>query len=230
MSGATDGATDEAMGMTPVIEPELDRPRVHQVGRRPARSVELQKLCDDSAADLLAWRDGDRAALERMVHRLTPMLWHTVRAYRLDDGAAEDVVQSTWLTFVRRGDTITDPQAVVRWLTVTARREAWHVLRDAGRTQAQEDDVLDLRADPGPSVEEQVARDARDAALWAAVGRLSDRCQRLLRVVAFSDRPDYAELSDRLGMPMGSIGPTRGRCLDKLRALLGSTADDWRTT
>jgi RNA polymerase sigma factor (sigma-70 family) len=178
----------------------------------------------------VAWRGGDRAALEHLVHALTPMLWHTVRAYRLDEVAAEDVIQATWLTFVRRGETITDPQAVVRWLTVTARRQAWQALRAAQRMQPQDDAILDLRADPAPPVEDQVATAQRDAALWAAVRQLSERCQRLLRVIAFSDRPDYAELSTEMGMPLGSIGPTRGRCLDKLRALLGTDRDDWRTT
>lgn len=192
------------------------------------RREELSRLCTQSGEDLVAWRAGDRAALERLVHRLTPMLWHTVRAYRLDEAAAEDVVQSTWLAFVKSGGTIADPQALVRWLTVTARREAWHTARTAGKADLADDDVLDLRADPGPSVEEVVERAHRDGALWDAVRTLPERCQRLLRVIAFADRPDYESLAVELGMPVGSIGPTRGRCLAKLRALLGA-ASDWRT-
>lgn len=207
---------------------EVERGGGHDQTRAVRRRAELQRLCDESSADLLAWRGGERAALERLVHRLTPMLWHVVRAYRLDESSAEDVVQATWLAFVRAADTITDPQALVRWLTVTARREAWQVARTAARVETVDDDELLRRADPGDGVEATVVREHRDAALWAAVAMLSERCQRLLRVIAFADRPDYAALARGLDMPMGSIGPTRGRCLDKLRALLGP-AQEWRT-
>lgn len=192
------------------------------------RREELSRLCTESGEDLVAWRGGDRAALERLVHRLTPMLWHTVRAYRLDDATAEDVVQSTWLAFVKSSDTVADPQALVRWLTVTARRQAWQTARVTGRADLQDDEILDLQADPGPSVEDVVERAHRDGALWDAVRTLPERCQRLLRVIAFADRPDYESLALDLGMPIGSIGPTRGRCLDKLRAILGAPSE-WRT-
>jgi DNA-directed RNA polymerase specialized sigma24 family protein len=78
-----------------------------------------------------------------------------------------------------------------------------------------------------PSPEEQVLRTADERALWFAVGKLNERCQRLLRIIAFHDRPDYSALSSELGMPIGSIGPTRGRCLDKLRAELATSTSDW---
>ncbi len=193
-----------------------------------SRTAGLSRLCDAAAADFVAWRAGEAAALDRLVRALSPMLWHTVRAYRLDAASAEDVVQTTWLAFVRAADRVEEPQAVVRWLAVTARREAWRTARSAGRVDLVEDEVIDVRTPPGESTETAVVRNHRDEALWAAVGRLPERCRRLLRVVAFSDRPDYGVLSQELGMPMGSIGPTRGRCLDKLRALLGAP-QDWRT-
>jgi RNA polymerase sigma factor (sigma-70 family) len=192
-----------------------------------SRTTELRRICDQSAADLVAWRTGNRLALERLVHRLTPMLWHIVRAYRLDEATAEDVVQTTWLTLVRKEDTIKDPQTVVRWLTVSARREAARVAEASQRVDSQDDTTLDLRPNDGPSVEQIVVRGHRDQALWEAVNRLSERCQKLLRIIACGDRPDYGRLADDLGMSVGSIGPTRGRCLDKLRGLLG-TATDWR--
>jgi RNA polymerase sigma factor (sigma-70 family) len=193
-----------------------------------SRTSGLTRICDQAAADFGAWRAGEAAALDRLVRALTPMLWHTVRAYRLDAATAEDVVQATWLAFVRSAARVEEPQAVVRWLAVTARREAWRAARVGNRVDLLAEESLDLRLPAGESTEAVVVRSHRDEALWAAVGQLSERCRRLLRVVAFSERPDYGLLSKELGMPMGSIGPTRGRCLEKLRALLGA-APDWRT-
>ena len=189
-----------------------------------------RRLWTDAAADFAAYRAGDRDGLDRLVHRLTPVLWHVVRAYGLDSATAEDVVQSTWLALMRNADRVSDPQAVGRWLTVTARREAWRVAKQASRVDTIPDlaeEQLDVRPDTAEEPEAAAVRQARDQALWQAVAALPERCQRLLRVLAFVDRPSYTELSAELGMPVGGIGPTRGRCLDKLRALLAGM--DWRT-
>ncbi|WP_193614157.1 RNA polymerase sigma factor [Nocardioides lijunqiniae] len=166
------------------------------------------------------WRDGDLDALDELVALMTPVLWHVVRAYRLSHEQAEDVVQSTWLALVRRRDAIDDPQAVGGWLTLTSRRAAWRVSARAGSHVTLEPDVLERHVPSEPSAESTVvAHDERDL-LWRAVAELDERCQRLLRVVAFEQRPDYAALSADLQMPVGSIGPTRGRCLAKLRTAL----------
>ena len=189
-----------------------------------------RRVWTDAAADFAAYRAGDRDGLDRLVHRLTPVLWHVVRAYGLDAATAEDVVQSTWLALMRNADRVSDPQAVGRWLTVTARREAWRVAKQAARIDSHPDladEQLDVRPDTGEEPEAAVVRKARDRALWQAVAALPERCQRLLRVLAFVDRPSYTELSAELGMPVGGIGPTRGRCLEKLRAMLSGL--DWRT-
>jgi DNA-directed RNA polymerase specialized sigma24 family protein len=123
---------------------------------------------------------------------------------------------------------VAEPQAVLRWLTVTARRDAWRAARANGRIDLTEDTAtFDLRTAPVDSPEQQVLRTADERALWFAVGKLNERCQRLLRIIAFHDRPDYTALSRELGMPVGSIGPTRGRCLDKLRAELATSTSDW---
>ncbi len=164
------------------------------------------------------WRAGDEAGLERLIRLLTPLLWQLARAYRLDEASAEDAVQMTWLALVRHRDQVRDPQAVLRWLSVTVRREAARAARTSGKAPPVQDEVIDAALDPAPGVEAEVMeRQTRDV-LWRHVRELSERCQRLLRVLAFSDRPDYQSLSSELGMPVGSIGPTRGRCLDKLRA------------
>lgn len=173
------------------------------------------------AADLFAqWRDGRSRAMDDLVRLLTPVLWHVVRAYGLERSAAEDVVQTTWLTLVRSADTIHDPRAVAGWLTTCARREAWRAGKAASRTDALPDDELDRRAGREQSAAHSAEVHARDGALWTAVAAMDERCRRLLRIVAFEDRPDYARIARDLAMPIGSIGPTRQRCLVKLRSSL----------
>ena len=173
------------------------------------------------AGDAFAgYRDGDLNRMSDLVRAVTPILWHTVRSYRLDNQSAEDVLQSTWLALVRRSDSIADPRAVLQWLIVTARREAWRVASVQRRVNPTDWQSEDLVAPAEQQPEPAIVRDAQDAALWGQVNRLPLRCQQLLRVIAFADQPDYARIARSLGMPMGSIGPTRGRCLARLRALL----------
>lgn len=175
----------------------------------------------ERAADLFdAWREGDGRAMDGLVRLMTPVLWHVVRAYGLERTLAEDVVQTTWLQLVRGHASIADSRAVTAWLTTTARREAWKVAKAHGRVDTTDADDLDTLLPEQASAEERATVDDESRRLWGAVRRLAERCQRLLRVIAFEDRPDYARLALDLAMPVGSIGPTRNRCLAKLRALL----------
>lgn len=173
-----------------------------------------------AAALFLRWRDGDSRAMDDLVRLLTPTLWHVARAYGLDAVLAEDVVQTTWLTLVRRHETILEPQAVAGWLTTTARREAWRVGKQQRRADPSETEQLEAHLPAGESAEDEATRTASADELWTAVNQLAERCQRLLRIIAFDDRPDYARIATDLEMPVGSIGPTRQRCLTKLKALL----------
>jgi RNA polymerase sigma factor (sigma-70 family) len=168
-----------------------------------------------------AYRDGEEHRMGELIALLTPILWHTVRAQRLDREAAEDVLQTTWLTLVRSAESIADPRAVLQWLLVTARREAWRVTRQSDRVEPQDFDS-DVIATSPDLVAEQVLRNVELGRLWHHVQQLPERCRQLLRVIAFADRPDYAAVAEALGMPVGSIGPTRGRCLAKLRAPLAA--------
>jgi RNA polymerase sigma factor (sigma-70 family) len=179
--------------------------------------TETPSVWEASARLFERWRDGEPDALDDLVRLLSPMLWQVVRASRLDRTTAEDVVQTTWLTLVRSGDSITEPRAIAGWLTTTARREAWRVSRQAGRQQPTEDETINRRLPDEPSPEGQVVLDDDNSRLWDCLGRLNERCQRLLRIVAAEPRPDYSAIATELDMPVGSIGPTRGRCLDKLR-------------
>jgi RNA polymerase sigma factor (sigma-70 family) len=172
-------------------------------------------------ADLLsAARAGSEDALGQIVNELSPLLWQVARSAGLSQGDAEDVLQTVWMRLITHLDGIHDAGALTGWLVTTTKREAWRV-RAAGRKQLPADqDVFADLPDKGPGSEEQVIVEDQRRELWAAIGMLSRRCQELLRIMAFAPRSDYATVAAALGMRVGSIGPTRGRCLAKLRALL----------
>ncbi len=173
-----------------------------------------------AAACFGRWQDGDSAALDELVRLMTPVLWHTVRAYGLSQAAAEDAVQNTWLALVRNGHQVAQAAAIGGWLLTTARRTAWRTKTADGKATAVEDTYLASGLPPTAAAETSALEELAGSALWEHVRALDERCQRLLRIVAFDDRPDYAGLAQNLGMPIGSIGPTRRRCLDKLRSSL----------
>jgi RNA polymerase sigma factor (sigma-70 family) len=179
----------------------------------------------DAATDAFRrWRAGDEAALDDLVRVMSPVLWHVVRATGLDRETTEDVVQNTWVTLVRSAESVRDAQAITRWLCTAARREAWRVSKAATRTRPVEDDVLDARMPVQVSPEAAVVTDDENHRLWQALGQLPERCQKLLRIVAWEPRPDYSAVAETMQMPIGSIGPTRRRCLDKLRVELGGVS------
>jgi RNA polymerase sigma factor (sigma-70 family) len=181
---------------------------------------------DTAGASFARWRSGDPSALDELVRVMSPILWHVVRATGLDKEQSEDVVQTAWLALVRSAETVGDPQAVARWLCTTARREAWRVGKTAGRSTAVEDDALEWHLPSQPSPESDVVLKDEQSRLWESMKVRPERCQKLLRIVAMEPRPDYARIAGELKMPIGSIGPTRGRCLDKLRNELQRTGAD----
>lgn len=183
-------------------------------------------LAHRAALAVTAYRDGDQEPLAALVSAMTPLLWRTVRSQGVDAERAEDIVQNVWLTLVRDIETIRDPHATLQWLLVTARRAAWRAVRRTRDDQVRQDQVAEatewLAAPDEQAPEAVVSRDERDRVLWQHVRDLPARCRVLLSLVAMVDRPDYAVVSRTLGMPVGSIGPTRGRCLAKLRLALSS--------
>ena len=165
---------------------------------------------------------GDQRAWDELVAEHSRLLWAVARSFRLDAADANDVVQTTWLRLVEHLDRIEDPRRLVGWLVTTARREAMRVLRRSGRERpAGEESTLD-RADDSPAVDAALLMDERDRALWQAYERLGEKCQQLLRI-AVTHPAAYEEISAALGMPVGSIGPTRRRCLTQLKNLLEGT-------
>jgi RNA polymerase sigma factor (sigma-70 family) len=163
---------------------------------------------------------GERGALDEVVRELNPVLWQVARAQGLGIEDAADVVQTSWLELLRRLPEIRSPQALTAWLVTATRREAWRVRERSRRHLPDGTAALDTAPDPDPEPADRLLTDERDRALWRSFRRLPDRCRELLRIVAQVDRPDYQAVSAALGMPHGSIGPTRGRCLAKLRELL----------
>lgn len=176
---------------------------------------------DLTTAELFAKvQAGDQSAWDALVGRFSSLLWGVARGHRLDTATAGDVVQTVWLKLVENLDGIREPAALPGWLSVTARRECLRVLRLQGRTRPTDtDDLVVVEADDDP-VDTSVLVEERDQTLWAAFERLGEKCRRLLRVLMADPAPAYEEVSEALDMPIGSIGPTRGRCLNRLRELL----------
>ncbi|GGK66618.1 RNA polymerase sigma factor [Ornithinimicrobium pekingense] len=189
--------------------------------RSPETDTAQPSLAQRAGERFTAYRDGEPEAMGQLVELLTPLLWQVARAHGCAAHAAEDVVQEVWLRLVDHVDDIREPLAVLGWLVVAVKREAWRDGRAARRSTYDETGTVDPGAvDEDP--ESLAILTERQRTLWAAVGELPDRCRVLLRLVAFVDRPDYDQVSTALGMPRGSIGPTRGRCLDKLRRSLAA--------
>lgn len=169
--------------------------------------------------------DGDQAAWGLIVRNYAGRVWAVARGFRLSDADAADVFQTTWLRLVENLTQIRDGHGLGSWLATTARREAMDMLRRRAREAVVDTaDGIEL-VDSAEPPDAPVLRADQDRRLWEAVFRLPPRCFRLLRVMSADPPPSYAEVAAALDLPVGSIGPTRARCLRALRDLLG---DDWR--
>ncbi len=182
-------------------------------------------------------RNDDKQAWDALVERYAPLIWSICRRHRLSGADAEDVGQSVWLQLVDHLDKVRDPAALPGWLATTARRECARVLRAACGPRAA-GYGLDAETIPADQAEvaEQLLTAERHTALLEAVAYLSPRCQELI-VLLIQDPPvPYATISARLGIPIGSIGPNRSRCLDRLRrhpaiaALINAEAENLSTS
>ena len=165
-------------------------------------------------------RAGDQQAWDALVERYSPLVWSICRRYRLGGADAADVSQNAWLHLVGHLGNIRDPAALPGWLATTTRRECGRVLRAAARgpLAARYDlDAESLPDDQAASAEQELLTAERHAALREAFADLPADCQRLIALLAADPPLPYADISARLGIPVGSIGPTRRRCLDKLR-------------
>jgi RNA polymerase sigma factor (sigma-70 family) len=181
----------------------------------------LAQLAPDEVADLVAEAAaGSESAWERLVDAYVGMIWATVRRHHLPEAEATDVVQTTWLRLVQNIDRLSDPSRVGAWLATTARRECLRIIAQKKRTIPTDDpatlDRIDTAIRPSDSRLLDVERDEAVRGLFL---QLPPRCQELLSLLLADPAPSYAEISEQLGIPQGSIGPTRGRCLKKLEQL-----------
>jgi RNA polymerase sigma factor (sigma-70 family) len=172
---------------------------------------------DDSVVvDLVAAaRDGDRLAWEALIERYAPLIWSICRRYRLSHADAEDVGQSTWLRLVDQLDKIRQPAALAGWLSTTTQRECQRVRNRAVACELDTETIRDERA--GAAAETELLAAERHAALREAFTHLPRGGQQLIALLIADPPVPYAEISARLGIPVGSIGPTRSRCLDRMR-------------
>jgi len=172
----------------------------------------------DVVALVLRARAGDEAAWNEIVERYAPLLWSICGRYGLAREQADDVGQTVWLRLVEHLTVIRQPAALPGWLAVTTQRECVAVLRAKHNRDnlvaAVEANVATRTA---ASVEEPLLIAERNAAIRAAFAELPPRCQELLSMLAHDPPLTYAEISSKLGLPIGGLGPRRGRCLEKLR-------------
>jgi RNA polymerase sigma factor (sigma-70 family) len=159
---------------------------------------------------------GEQRAWDRLEGEFGGLIWAIARAHHLSGADAADVAQTAWLALIEHLDSLHDPTGVGAWLATTARRECLRVLRANDRVRPFGDDLPEEDGTdmfPVPAVFDE----ARDEALWRGFAALGDRDQALLRLLVADPRPSYQEISAALDMPIGAIGPTRQRALQRLK-------------
>jgi RNA polymerase sigma factor (sigma-70 family) len=161
---------------------------------------------------------GERPAWDALVERYSPLIWSICHRYQLDRADAEDVGQAVWLRLVEHVGSLRDPAALPGWLATTTQRECYRIRRARRRpADAQVSDVEDLSDEQTAAADDGLLVAERHAALRAAFMDLPSNYQALVALLITEPPMPYAEISVKLGIPVGSIGPTRSRCLDRLR-------------
>jgi len=183
-----------------------------QVGQRIAGS-EVTEL-------VLAARDGSRSAWNSLIQHYTPLVRSVARRYRLAPTDVDDVAQTVWLRLFETLDQLRDPRALPGWLKTTTQREALQCLAKRRHTQLLDPSTIEAWLDPRPAaqhIDDDLLRQEADRAVTAGLAELSTRHRSLLVMLHAEPQHTYQEISKALGMAAGSIGPTRSRCIDKLR-------------
>jgi RNA polymerase sigma factor (sigma-70 family) len=204
----------------PEIHSQLARQRqadVHRRLRPPLRRARTPEASLDDLGPLVqAARAGDREAWDLLVTHFTPRLRSVVRGYGLSNADADDVVQVTWVaayTHIRR---LRMPEAFGGWLMVTARHAAVRALERGRREIAVDDEQLPHEVTDGTPESALLEAEERNA-VHAAIERLPEHQRVIVRTLVRHPTTTYADLAEKLGIPVGSIGPTRDRALARLR-------------
>lgn len=165
----------------------------------------------------------DSQAWARLVERFQNLVYSIPRRYGLNEDDAADVFQATFQALLRNLDRIESARTLPKWLAVTASRESLRLKRAASRSVSAEDRGMDLEtmvAAEEQSAEDNAVQAERADLVRRMTNELNERCRDLLTMLYLADDPPYEEISEKLAMPIGSIGPTRARCLEKLRKKL----------
>jgi RNA polymerase sigma factor (sigma-70 family) len=205
----------------PEIHSQLARQRQADVqrwvrprSRRPQPTA--RRPLDDLGRLVEAAKAGDHEAWELLVTHFTPKLRSVVRGYRLNEADVDDVVQATWTAALTHVDRIRVPHAFARWLLVTARHASLRVLERSRREVVGNDELLPSDLTAG-TPEKALLEDEFRVAVHAALERLPERQGTIVRALLLNSGTSYADLAGKLGIPIGSIGPTRERALARLR-------------
>jgi RNA polymerase sigma factor (sigma-70 family) len=177
---------------------------------------------------VMGCRRGEEAAWEQLVSRYERLVYTIPIRYGLTPSEVDDVFQSVWMALIKHIETLRRPDRIGAWLVTTARRECWERRRGADfkRTVSSSLETLLVDRDGGElTPEEVVAVFRQHEALREAIECLDERCRKLLWHLYYdSTIPSYAEIAEKMDMPIGSIGPLRARCLKKLRKILSESA------
>lgn len=187
---------------------------------RPGAATMDQKRQLDNLALVAGVRSDDPAAWAALTDRYTNLLWFIARGMRLNQEDAADAIQTTWLRLVERIDTVRQPESIGSWLATTMRRECLAALRRRSKVVVSE--TWEDFADDADPLDDSLLQREQDSALWRAFRSLKPRCQTLLRVLLADPPPSYTEVAAALDMPLGSVGPTRQRCLTSLREIMAA--------
>jgi len=187
---------------------------VHKVENGDVASLDVARLVRQAAT-------GDKRAWERLVDQYNRLIWSITREFKLVESDAADVVQTTWMRLIEHIDRLQHPERVASWLAATARNECLRCLAARKRlVLAHEDVAFDGPAEHEPEIDEALLAEERAEIVREAMAHLPHRWQRLMEMLMADPPVPYAMISDQLGLPIGSIGPTRSRCLARLRVLL----------
>jgi len=176
---------------------------------------------DDPTVTVLVTRaaGGDQSAWDEIVERYAPLVWSICRRYRLDRADTDDVAQNVWLRLVEQLSALREPAALPGWLATTTQRECLRVLRVNSQADRRNERLADemMTASQSVEIEEEIIAAEWNRVLNQAFDELLPPCRELLSMLMQEPPVPYAEISRRLGIPVGGIGPSRARCLDKMR-------------